>query len=109
MISQSKYIVLNDKLLPDKVALFLLKEGLGESFQYVEEKFDLTELQSGKPLKLLLDKAGVQNLIHNYTQRFMSEMIVKMVTTNKIKKADIRVTIYSGAKGRAKTYLLIDF
>jgi hypothetical protein len=105
MISQSKYIVLNDKLLPDKVALLLLKEGLGESFQYVEEKFNLSELQSGNPLKLLLDKAEVQNLIHNYTKKFINEMIVKMITTNKTKKADISVTIYSGDK----TYLLIDF
>ncbi len=105
MISQSKYIVLNDKLLPDKVALFLLKEGLGESFQYVEEKFNLTELQSGNPLKLLLNNAEVQNLIHNYTSESIREMIVKMITTNKIKKADIRVAIYSGDK----TYLLIDF
>ena len=109
MISQSKYIVLNDKLLPDKVALFLLKEGLGESFQYVEEKFSLTELQSGNPLKLLLDKAEVRNLIHSYTKKFISEMIVKMITTNKIEKADIRIAIYSGAESRAKTYLLIDF
>jgi hypothetical protein len=99
MEPHEKYVVLDDRLLPYKVAMLTLEERLGKvPHKSVEVVLDLPDLYSDFPLKELMKKAGDEMIQHHFTEEFILKMAGKMIDLNKLKKAALRITIYSGRK-----------
>ena len=102
---QTKYAVLNDKLLPVKVADLLLKEALKLDSNYVYTFFNIKEQYKESYLDTLLLEAEEASISHSYTKKFIFEMITKMINNNSQKSGEIFVKIIQGNK----TFLHIYF
>ena len=95
---KTKYIVLNDKLLPHDVAELLLTEGTGPEYKSVRTVFKLEEYPGCSYLEKLLVQAAEAEISHPYTARFITEMLLKMIKHNNQKTGNITVEILQGNK-----------
>ena len=95
---KTKYVVLDDKLLPCDVAELLLTEGTGSEYKSVQTVF-LTEEYPGRSyLEKLLAQAVEAEISHSYTVKFIIEMLTKMIKNNNQKTGKITVKIVEGEK-----------
>ncbi len=95
---KTKYAVLNDKLLPVKVADLLLKEALGTNSNLVSILFSVNVQNKESYLDTLLLKAEKAGISHSYTIKFIFEMLTKMINNNSQKSGEIIVEIVQGNK-----------
>jgi len=103
---KTKYAVLNDKLLPVKVADLLLNEALGSDSNLVSTFFNINEQHKESYLDTLLVKAEEASISHSYTKKFIFEMITKMINNNSQKSGGILVEIVKGNKTFLHIYFL---
>jgi len=103
---KTKYAVLNDKLLPVKVADLLLKEALGTNSNLVSILFRVNEQNKESYLDTLLLKAVEAGISHSYTVKFIFEMLIKMINNNSQKSGEIIVEIVQGNKIFLHIYFL---
>ena len=94
----TKYVVLDNKLLPAKVADLLLEEALGNDYKSVMTVFSSNEQTWEIYLEILLQEAKKNNINHNYDLKFINEMISKMVKNNSPDNTEITVKIFQGKK-----------
>ncbi len=95
---KTKYSVLDNKLLPVKVADLLLKEALGTDSKIVTSVFHINEQHKERYLDILLIKAVEAGISHSYAVKFIFEMLTKMLNINCSKSEQIVVEIAQGKK-----------
>ena len=95
---KTKYVVLNDKILPVGVADLLLTEGTGPEYKSVRTVFKLEEYPGRTYLEKLLEKAVQAEISHPYTVKFIIEMLTKMIKNNNQEIGKIIVKIVQGDK-----------
>ena len=103
---KTKYVVLNDKLLPCNVAELLLTEGTGPEYKSVRTVFKLEEYPGWAYLEKLLEQAVQAEISHPYTARFITGMLTKMIKNNNQKTGNIIVKIVQGEKTFLYAYFL---
>ncbi len=103
---KTKYAVLNNKLLPVKVADLLLKEALGTNSNLVSIFFRVNAQNKESYLDTLMLKAVEAGISHSYTVKFIFEMLTKMINNNSQKSGEIIVEIVQGNKIFLHIYFL---
>ncbi|MDA3939016.1 MAG: hypothetical protein PF693_06885 [Spirochaetia bacterium] len=103
---KTKYVVLNNKLLPFNVANLLIDESIGYVPETVQVIINTKEAPDYIHLKDLLLKADQAKINHPYTILSITEMLSKLIKNNRTKKEEIIVRLIQGNKTFLHAYFI---
>lgn len=91
-----KYAVLNDRLLPDKVAALLLDEQVGSALASIERSFVYTNsIQTQIEVRRLFENHTLRATSCPFTERHIESMIEKLLRNNGYERALINIRVYT--------------
>ena len=95
-MTSEPYFILNDRLLPAKVADLVFREEAGSADEVAAIETELSGFRAERDIQHLLDQAAAKGLENPFSLDFISGMVDRMIANAGEGVRSIRIGLYRG-------------